>query len=106
MKSLFKEKQKQSWSAFAPLENVTTIPAAELVNYAGVTEGAKLLDVGRGEEVEIIQHENEIIIRKIPQNLGKAYSLLKTMPKDFFSEDRIDLPPKNREQHYNREGQE
>lgn len=47
----FKEKQRQSWSHFAPLEVFTAPPAAHLVRFAGVGAGQKLLDVGTGTGV-------------------------------------------------------
>jgi SAM-dependent methyltransferase len=47
----FKEMQKQGWSHFAPLEMMTTPPAARLVAHAHVLPGQKLLDVGCGTGV-------------------------------------------------------
>lgn len=49
--SAFKEVQKQSWSLFAPLEAVTTMPASTLVQFSGVNASQTLLDVGCGTGV-------------------------------------------------------
>ncbi|MFT3927142.1 MAG: class I SAM-dependent methyltransferase [Myxococcales bacterium] len=47
----FKEKQRQVWAHFAPIDVFTTPTAAHLVRYAQVKPGAKLLDVGCGTGV-------------------------------------------------------
>ena len=46
--------QKEGWANFAPLEAVTTPPAARLVNFASVQSGQRLLDVGCGTGVVAI----------------------------------------------------
>lgn len=43
--------QREGWSLFAPLEAVTTIPAADLVRHARVQAQQALLDVGCGTGV-------------------------------------------------------
>ena len=43
--------QREGWSLFAPLESVTTAPAAELVRYARIRPGQDVLDVGCGTGV-------------------------------------------------------
>jgi antitoxin VapB len=50
-----------------------------------------------GDEVEIIKHDGEIIIREIPQNICKAITLLQSLPNDFFEHSRQELPPQKRE---------
>lgn len=49
--AMFKEKQRESWAHFAPLEMFTTPPAAKLVRHARVIPGARVLDVGCGTGV-------------------------------------------------------
>lgn len=44
----FKEVQKQGWAHFAPLEAITTAPAALLVRHARITSGQRVLDVACG----------------------------------------------------------
>jgi SAM-dependent methyltransferase len=47
----FKERQKDVWTYFSQLEGLTTPPAAQLVRFAGVRAGQKLLDVACGTGV-------------------------------------------------------
>lgn len=44
----FKAVQRESWATFAPLELMTTIPAAALVKFVAVRRDELLLDVGCG----------------------------------------------------------
>ena len=44
----FKEAQREGWALFAPLQEMTTRPAAALVKFAGVRRGEAVLDVGCG----------------------------------------------------------
>jgi len=47
----FKAAQREGWAHFAPLEMMTTIPAARLVKFAGVRSGQRVLDVDAGQEL-------------------------------------------------------
>src|SRR5258705_5413618 len=47
----FKEAQREGWAHFAPLEAVTTPPAAELVRRAGPRAGQRVVDVACGTGV-------------------------------------------------------
>ena len=47
----FKQNQREGWAHFAPLEAFTTPTAAQLVKFAGVTSGQKVLDVACGTGV-------------------------------------------------------
>lgn len=52
--SRFKDNQKQMWAHFAPLEALTTPVAAQLVKFAGVRSGQRVLDVACGTGVVAI----------------------------------------------------
>ncbi len=47
----FKEAQREGWSSFAPVEIMTTPPAAKLVKFAQVKAGQRVLDVACGTGV-------------------------------------------------------
>ena len=47
----FKQNQREGWAVFGPLEAITTEPASMLVQFAGVTRGKRVLDVGSGTGV-------------------------------------------------------
>jgi len=49
------------------------------------------------DEVEIMRRGDEVIPRKKPENLRKAFDLLASMPEDYFAEGRQDPPPETRE---------
>jgi antitoxin VapB len=48
-------------------------------------------------EVEILRRGDEIVLRRIPANLGQAFELLGALPEDFMAEGRQDAPPQARE---------
>jgi len=49
------------------------------------------------KEVEIFRRGNDVIIREKPKSLKHAFELLASMPDDFFSEQREDDYPQERE---------
>ncbi len=49
------------------------------------------------DEVEIFMRGDELVIRKIPKNLGIAFRLLSDMPDDFMEDGRDDTPPQDRD---------
>jgi 2-polyprenyl-3-methyl-5-hydroxy-6-metoxy-1,4-benzoquinol methylase len=50
----FKAVQREGWTKFAPMENITTIPAGRLVSFAQVHAGQNVLDVGCGTGVAAV----------------------------------------------------
>ena len=48
-------------------------------------------------EVEILRRGGEVVLRRIPANLSKAFELLAALPDDFMAEGRVDTPPQSRE---------
>ena len=50
----FKEAQRQGWKHFAPLEALTTPPAAHLVKFANVRAGRNVFELGCGTGVVAI----------------------------------------------------
>lgn len=49
------------------------------------------------KEVEIFRRGNDVILREKPKNLKHAFELLSSMPNDFFSDEREDTLPQERE---------
>ena len=48
-------------------------------------------------EVEIFRRGDEVVLRRKPGSLARAYELLTSLPDDFMEEGRQDLPPQSRE---------
>lgn len=49
------------------------------------------------KEVEIFKRGNDVILREKPRNLKHAFELLSSMPNDFFSNQREDSLPQERD---------
>jgi antitoxin VapB len=49
------------------------------------------------DEVEIVRRGDEVVIRKPPRNLRRAFETLASMPPDFMAGGREDAPPQKRE---------
>lgn len=49
------------------------------------------------DEVEIFRRDDEIILRKKRANISEAFDLLSAMPTDFFTDERCDPLPEERE---------
>ena len=47
-------------------------------------------------EVEIFERNGEIVIRKIPKKLVRAFELLTQLADDFSGKERKDPPPQER----------
>jgi antitoxin VapB len=48
-------------------------------------------------QVEILRRGEEVVLRRIPVNLSKAFELLGALPDDFMTKGRVDTPPQSRE---------
>lgn len=48
-------------------------------------------------EVEIMRRGDEVVLRRIPADLGQAFALLASLPDDFMADGRNDTPPQQRE---------
>ena len=48
-------------------------------------------------QVEILRRGDDVVLRRIPTNLGAAFDLLAALPDDFMAEGRNDVPPQVRE---------
>lgn len=49
------------------------------------------------KEVEIFRRGHDIVLREKPNNLKHAFELLTSLSDDFYSDEREDLPPQERE---------
>ena len=50
----FKAQQREMWATFAPTATFTTQPAAQLIGFAGIQPGERVLDVGTGTGVTAV----------------------------------------------------
>lgn len=48
------------------------------------------------KEVEILRRGDEVVLRRISNDLSAAYDLLTDFPEDFMSDGRQDHPPQAR----------
>ena len=99
----WKAKQKEGWAGFAAFEALTTPPAAQLVRFAGVRSGQRVLDVAcgtgvvaltaatRGARVTGIDMTPELIQR------ARENSQLCALDVDWHEGDVEDLPFQDRE---------
>lgn len=51
----------------------------------------------QGQEVEIFKQGDKVILHEKPKNLKHAFELLASMPDDFFSDERQDILPQERD---------
>jgi antitoxin VapB len=51
-----------------------------------------------GNEVEIFRRGDEVILREKPVTAERFFEVLAQMPNDFYSEERVDEPPQEREE--------
>ena len=101
--SSIKDKAKKMWSTFAAFETVTALAAPELIKFAGVHDGDRLLDVGCGTGVVALTAAQvgakvsgsdltpELIIR------AKENAQISNLNIDFQVADVEDLPYKDNE---------
>ncbi|HME31692.1 MAG TPA: type II toxin-antitoxin system VapB family antitoxin [Terriglobales bacterium] len=47
-------------------------------------------------EVEIFRRGDEIVLREVRRNLGRAFATLATLPEDFMADGRQDQAPQKR----------
>ena len=101
--SSIKDKAKKMWSTFAAFETVTALAAPELIKFAGVHRGDRLLDVGCGTGVVALTAAQvgakvsgsdltpELIMR------AKENAQISNLNIDFQIADVEDLPYKDSE---------
>lgn len=47
-------------------------------------------------EVEILRRGDEVVLRRIPAHLGRAFEVLTSLPDDFMADGREDTAPQVR----------
>jgi antitoxin VapB len=48
------------------------------------------------DEVDIFRRGEEIVLRRTPANIGRAFELLASLPDDAIPDERHDPPPQKR----------
>lgn len=95
---------------FPVLLNISNAYILKVYTLGGVMRKAKVFMSGNSqavrlprdfqfssEEVMIEKKEGKIILSEMPKNLSDAFNLLTALPDDFYSTEREDLPPQERE---------
>lgn len=90
--------QREGWALFAPLETVTTIPAAHLVKYAGIRAGQHVLDAGCGTGVVALTASragamvSALDLSPVLIEHGRKHAALAAVEVQFREGDVEDLP--------------
>lgn len=96
-----KAMQREGWSLFAPLEAVTTAPAAELVKHARIRAGQSVLDVGCGTGVVALTAAragakvSALDLSPVLIERGRSHAALAGVQIDFRDGDVEALPYEN-----------
>lgn len=93
--------QREGWALFAPLEALTTLPAAELVRHARIRAGQAVLDVGCGTGVAALTAARAgakvraLDLSPVLIGHGKRHAALAGLEVDFAEGDVEALPYEN-----------